>query len=263
MSEGGDIAIDMAGGVATLRLRNPARRNAVSSAMWRAIRTFRHRRECEQRRARRGDPRRRRHGVLGRRGYRRFRDRAQRRRQCARLRRSGRGHLPVDRGHRAADPRRHHRTLHGRGRFAGRELRSADRRRQCLFRGAGGPARTRLRPARHQAIPARFRRERDVRADLHRRASARPARPSTRHRVRSWCRRRRSSASPPSGPAGSPRTPRSRSRAAKAAIRAHLSEDDAHLADAEQLYAAADASADYAEGRRAFTEKRTPRFTGN
>ncbi len=40
MSEGGDIAIDMAGGVATLRLRNPARRNAVSSAMWRAIRTF-------------------------------------------------------------------------------------------------------------------------------------------------------------------------------------------------------------------------------
>jgi hypothetical protein len=42
-----------------------------------------------------------------------------------------------------------------------------------------------------------------------------------------------------------------------------FSEDDAHLADAEQLYAAADASADYAEGRRAFTEKRTPRFTGN
>jgi len=40
MSEGGDIAIDMAGGVATLRLRNPDRRNAVSSAMWRAIRVF-------------------------------------------------------------------------------------------------------------------------------------------------------------------------------------------------------------------------------
>ena len=40
MSEGGDIAIDMAGGVATLRLRNPARRNAVSAAMWRAIRAF-------------------------------------------------------------------------------------------------------------------------------------------------------------------------------------------------------------------------------
>ena len=30
----------MAGGVATLRLRNPDRRNAVSSAMWRAIRVF-------------------------------------------------------------------------------------------------------------------------------------------------------------------------------------------------------------------------------
>jgi enoyl-CoA hydratase/carnithine racemase len=51
--------------------------------------------------------------------------------------------------------------------------------------------------------------------------------------------------------------------AAKSAIRAHLSDDAARLAEAEQLYAAADASADYAEGRRAFTEKRTPRFTGN
>ena len=40
MSESGDIAIDMAGGVATLRLRNPARRNAVSAAMWRAIHAF-------------------------------------------------------------------------------------------------------------------------------------------------------------------------------------------------------------------------------
>jgi Enoyl-CoA hydratase/isomerase len=40
MSEGGDIAIDMAGGVATLKLRNPARRNAVTSAMWRAIHAF-------------------------------------------------------------------------------------------------------------------------------------------------------------------------------------------------------------------------------
>ena len=51
--------------------------------------------------------------------------------------------------------------------------------------------------------------------------------------------------------------------AAKAAIRAHVSGDPAGLAEAERLYAAADASADYAEGRRAFTEKRTPRFTGN
>jgi enoyl-CoA hydratase len=51
--------------------------------------------------------------------------------------------------------------------------------------------------------------------------------------------------------------------AAKSAIRAHLSDDAARLAEARQLYAAADASADYAEGRRAFTEKRTPRFTGS
>jgi enoyl-CoA hydratase/carnithine racemase len=51
--------------------------------------------------------------------------------------------------------------------------------------------------------------------------------------------------------------------AAKSAIRAHVSGDPAGLAEAGRLYAAADASADYAEGRRAFTEKRTPRFTGN
>ena len=31
----------------------------------------------------------------------------------------------------------------------------------------------------------------------------------------------------------------------------------------ERLYAAADASADYAEGRRAFAEIRAPRFTGS
>jgi enoyl-CoA hydratase/carnithine racemase len=51
--------------------------------------------------------------------------------------------------------------------------------------------------------------------------------------------------------------------AAKAAIRAHLSGAAARLAEAERLYAAADASADYAEGRRAFAEKRAPRFTGS
>ena len=51
-------------------------------------------------------------------------------------------------------------------------------------------------------------------------------------------------------------------RAAKMAIRAHLADDATILAEAERLYAAADASADYAEGRRAFAEKRAPRFSG-
>jgi enoyl-CoA hydratase len=51
-------------------------------------------------------------------------------------------------------------------------------------------------------------------------------------------------------------------KAAKAAIRAHQLDDAALLAEADRLYAAADASADYAEGRRAFAEKRAPRFTG-
>jgi enoyl-CoA hydratase len=51
-------------------------------------------------------------------------------------------------------------------------------------------------------------------------------------------------------------------KAAKMAIRAHLAEDATIIAEAERLYAAADASADYAEGRRAFADKRAPRFTG-
>ena len=51
-------------------------------------------------------------------------------------------------------------------------------------------------------------------------------------------------------------------KAAKVAIRAHLQEDAGLLADADRLYAAADASADYVEGRRAFAEKRALRFSG-
>lgn len=51
-------------------------------------------------------------------------------------------------------------------------------------------------------------------------------------------------------------------KAAKAAIRALVSGAADLLDEAERLYAAADASSDYAEGRRAFAEKRPPRFTG-
>jgi enoyl-CoA hydratase len=51
-------------------------------------------------------------------------------------------------------------------------------------------------------------------------------------------------------------------KAAKTAIRALTTKDADLRAEAEALYAAADASADYAEGRKAFAEKRAARFTG-
>ncbi len=50
--------------------------------------------------------------------------------------------------------------------------------------------------------------------------------------------------------------------AAKAALRGHATGDAATLEAAMKLYASADASADYTEGRTAFLEKRTPQFRG-
>jgi len=51
-------------------------------------------------------------------------------------------------------------------------------------------------------------------------------------------------------------------KAAKLAIRALATGDPDLRAEADALYRAADASADYAEGRKAFTDKRPARFTG-
>ena len=52
-------------------------------------------------------------------------------------------------------------------------------------------------------------------------------------------------------------------KAAKVAIRAQLTNDSELATVAEELYKRADRSLDYQEGRRAFAEKRPPRFTEN
>jgi enoyl-CoA hydratase/carnithine racemase len=51
-------------------------------------------------------------------------------------------------------------------------------------------------------------------------------------------------------------------KAAKAAIYGHRTNDTDALLEADRLYAAADASTDYAEGLKAFAEKRQPHFVG-
>jgi enoyl-CoA hydratase len=40
MTAPGDIKVDIADGIATLRLANPARRNAISTVMWNKISAF-------------------------------------------------------------------------------------------------------------------------------------------------------------------------------------------------------------------------------
>jgi enoyl-CoA hydratase/carnithine racemase len=262
MSEGGDIAIDMAGGVATLRLRNPARRNAVSSAMWRAIRTF----ASEVNASKdvrvvviRGDGDKAfsagadiadfetaRSGTANARAYDDLVEDT-----CQLIEAISRPTIAVIIG-------------------------------PCMGAGASLAASCDLRIATDTAffaVPAarlglgydprgikRFLRVFGASAtceliftgervstqrayELGTVSALMPA--ADIERVAAvWTSRIAENA---------PLT----IAAAKAAIRAHLFDDDARLAEAERLYAAADASADYAEGRRAFTEKRTPRFTGN
>ena len=262
MSEGGDIAIDMAGGVATLRLRNPDRRNAVSSAMWRAIRVF----AADVNASKdvrvvviRGD---------GDKAFSAGADIAD-----FEVARSG-----------AANARAYDDLVEDTCQLIEAIARPtlAVIVEPCMGAGASLAASCDLRIAADNAffaVPAarlglgydprgikRFLRVFGASATCEliftaerlpaQRAyqlgtvSALVAMSDIERTAAEWARRIADNA---------PLT----IAAAKSAIRAHVSGDPAGLAEAGRRYAAADASADYAEGRRAFTEKRAPRFTGN
>jgi enoyl-CoA hydratase/carnithine racemase len=225
MSESGDIAIDMAAGVATLRLRNPARRNAVSAAMWRAIHAFASgvgTRDDVRAVVIRGDGDKAfsagadiadfessRTGAVNARAYDDLVEDS-----CQLIEAIARPTIAVIVG-------------------------------PCMGAGASLAASCDLRIAADNAffaVPA---------ARLGLGYDPRGIKRFLRERVAAeWTGRIADNA---------PLT----IAAAKAAIRAHLSGAAARLTEAERLYAAADASADYAEGRRAFAEKRAPRFTGS
>ena len=262
MSESGDIAIDMAGGVATLKLRNPARRNAVTAAMWRAIHAFASEvgtRDDVRAVVIRGD---------GDKAFSAGADIAD-----FETARSG-----------AANARAYDNLVEDSCQLieAIAQPTVAVIVGPCMGAGASLAASCDLRIAADNAffaVPAarlglgydprgikRFLRVFGASAtcELIFTAERLPAQrayqlgsvsalvpPTDIERVAAeWTARIADNA---------PLT----IAAAKAAIRAHLSGAAARLAEAERLYAAADASADYAEGRRAFAEKRAPRFTGS
>jgi enoyl-CoA hydratase/carnithine racemase len=262
MSQGGDIAIEMAGGVATLRLRNPARRNAVSTPMWRAIRTFASEvNASDQVRA-----------VVIR----------------------GDGDKAFSAGADIADFEAARSSVHDARAYDDlvedtcRLIEAIARPTiaviigPCMGAGASLAANCDLRIAADNAffaVPAarlglgydprgikRFLRVFGASAtcELIFTAERLPARRAHQlgtvsvlvpvadlERVAAeWTSRIADNA---------PLT----IAAAKMAVQAHLSGDATRLAEAGRLYAAADASADYVEGRRAFIEKRPPRFTGS
>ena len=262
MSEGGDIAIDMAGGVATLRLRNPDRRNAVSSAMWRAIRIF----AADVNASKdvrvvviRGDGDKAfsagadiadfeiaRSGAANARAYDDLvEDTCQLIEAIARptlaviigpcmgagasLAASCDLRIAADNAFFAVPAARLGLGYDPRGIKRFLRVFGASATCELIFTAERLPAQRAYQLGTVSALVAM--------ADIERTAAE-------------WTRRIADNA---------PLT----IAAAKSAIRAHVSDDPAGLAEAGRLYAAADASADYAEGRRAFTEKRAPRFTGN